>query len=230
MSDNPVETTATEAQPSTPVPATPPAPDVEAIKKSVRLETLREAQSKKDQEIARLHRQHQEELRQLRETVRTPLQKAGYEPDAVLDDFDVRQKAARLDSLEREAQQAAAWQQHVTSTAAAFGLDPNDPRLDISDVDPNKAAAEIVNRARAAMLEEAAKERDRAMADARKAATAAAQAKVDNGDLDVLGGAPNAPAPGLMDQYNKEMQAARGKGMAAGSAIRDKYRAKGLRV
>ena len=80
------------------------------------------------------------------------------------------------------------------------------------------------------MKEDAVKAREAAAKEAEAARKAAAQAKVDNGDLETLGGAPSAPPPGLLEQYQKEMQAARGKGLAAGATIREKYRAKGLNV
>lgn len=225
MSDNPVETTATEAQPSTPVPATPPV-DVEAIKKAARAEALREAQAAKDRELARLHKEYQTREKELKAAAAARLQKVGFDqPDDVFEDVEIRQKARQFDAISQEAQQAAEWQNYVEGVATAYGLTASDPRLSGA-----VSAQDLQAKAKAAMLEEAAKERERALADARKAATAAAQAKVDNGDLDVLGGAPSAPAPGLMEQYNKEMLAARGKGLAAGTAIRDKYRAKGLNV
>lgn len=227
MSEMPVETTATEpAQASTPVPATTaPAIDIAAIEKAAAQKAKREAQSVKDQEIARLHRKHQQELNELRAAVAPKLQKAGYEPEPVFGEVETVQKARRYDELQAEADNAARWQQFVNETAEAYGVVANDARLEGAT-----SAQDLQAKARAAMLEDAAKEREKALAEARAAAVAQATAKVNNGDLEVLGGAPAAPAPGLMDQYTKEMQAARGKGLEVGRTIREKYRAKGLNV
>ena len=230
MSDDQVATNgapAVDSTPAQPNAESQPAPsvDVEAVRKAARLEAQREANAAAQRREAQLHKTYQSQLKELRETVRNPLQKAGYEPDAVLDDFDVRQKARQYDELTREAQQAAEWQAYSDSVATAYGLAPTDPRLAGAT-----SAQDLAEKAKAAMLDDAAKERDKALADARKAATAAAQAKVDNGDLDVLGGAPPAAPAGLDERYKKEMLAARGQPMGKISAIRDKYRQQGLDV
>lgn len=212
------------AQPNAERPTTPPV-DVEAIRKAARLEAQREANAQAQKREARLHADYQRQLKEQRQVVSERLNKAGYEGDTALDDFDVRQKARRYDEAMQEAQQAQVWQQTVAEVAEGYGLDANDPRLADAASLPDLRA-----KAAAAMKEDAVKAREAAAKEAEAARKAAAQAKVDNGDLETLGGAPSAPPPGLLEQYQKEMQAARGKGLAAGATIREKYRAKGLNV
>lgn len=182
----------------------PPAPDVEAIRKAARLEAQREANAAAQRREAAIHKQYQAQLREQRDIVAPRLQKAGYEPETVFDDFDVRQKARQFDEISQQAQQAAQWQDHVESTATAFGLQPNDPRLDVSDVAPERAAQAVIERAKAAMKEDAAKEREAALKEAQAARLAQAEAKVNNGDLDTLGGAP---AAGSLSHKQKVEQA-----------------------
>jgi hypothetical protein len=196
MPDEAVATNGVPAAENTPAQpnavSQPPAPDLEAIRKAARLEAQREANTAAQRREAAIHKQYQAQLKAQREVARGPLQKAGYEPEAVFDDFDVRQKASQYDALTAQAEQGAIWQQHVESTATAYGLQPGDSRLDVSDVDPNRAAQVLIERAQAAMKEDAAKLREAAMKDAQAARLAQAEAKVENGDLDTLGGAPSA--------------------------------------
>lgn len=232
----PDELVATDGAPAAEAPAQPntvsqpPAPDVEAIRKAARLEAQREANAAAQRREAQIHKQYQAQLKEQRDIVAPRLQKAGYEPEAVFDDFDVRQKARQYDDLSRQAQQAAEWQAHVESTAAAYGLQPNDPRLDVSDVAPERAARAVIEKAQLAMQEDAAKLREAAQKEARAAAVERAERKVENGDLDTLGGAPAAGAASLEAKYKQEMQAAKGQGAAKGREIRDKYRAQGVAV
>jgi hypothetical protein len=228
MSENPVETTATELPASNPVPATTAAPaiDVEKIEKAARQKALQEAQSKYDQREARLHKEYQATLREVKAAAANSMKKVGYDdPDAIFGDVEIRQKARRLDELQAEADNAARWQAFVNETATDYGLTPTDPRL--ADA---TSTADLQAKARAAMREDAAKEREKVLAEARAEAVAKATAKVDNGDLEVLGGAPSAPTPGLEERYKKEMQAAKGKGNNVGREIREKYRQQGVDV
>jgi hypothetical protein len=228
MSDNPLETTATEALPSNPVPASTPAPsvDVEAIRKAAAAEARREAQSKHDQQTARLHKEYQARERELKAAASARLGKAGYDdPDTIFRDVEVLQKARQYDELSAQAQQAAEWDNYVEGLATAYGLAPSDPRLAGAG-----SAQELKSKANAAMLEDAAKEREKAVKEARAAAVARAEAKVDNGDLDTLGGAPPAGSPSLEERYKKEMLAAKGQGARKGREIREKYRAQGVDV
>jgi hypothetical protein len=157
--------------------------------------------------------------------VRTPLQKAGYEPDAVLDDFDIRVKARQYDELSVQAQQQANWENHLAVVAKSYGLPEGDTRLSAAT-----SAEHAIQLAQEAMATDAAKLRETTLKEARAAAVARAEAKVDNGDLDTLGGAPPAGSPSLEERYKKEMLAAKGQGARKGREVREKYRAQGVDV
>lgn len=202
-----VETTATEPAPaSNPVPATTAPPvDVEKIAKAAADKARREAQSNADKQMAKLHQQYQAQIRELKQAVAPRLQKAGFEPDPIFQDVDVLQKARQFDELSAQARQAAEWQQHVEGVAAAYGLNAADERLAGAT-----SAQDLLVRAQAAMQADAAKAREQALTEARAAAAAAATARVENGDLDTLGGAPAAATlthKQKVEQAQKELKA-----------------------
>ena len=218
---------ATASPPANAVPATPPA-DVDKLVKAAVAQAQREAQASKDREQARLHRQYQQQIKQLTQAATARLKNAGDEQaDAWEGQLEVLQKARAWEESQAEQAQWQQWKAYVADIAVGYGLAPDDARLaDATSADDLKA------RAKAALVEDVEKERRRLLEEDRKARKTAADQQVESGNLATVPGGGGLPplALGLEDQYKKEMLAARGKGMDAGRAIKDKYRAKGVNV
>lgn len=232
MAEN-VETTAPEQGAATPatVPATTtptPAPDVDALVKAAKAEAWREAQAAKDREKAALLKKHDQEIRALREAAKGRLSQLGDEEvDRWDEELTIRQKARAYDELSAEAQNAAAWERFVRDTAHAYDLKPGDPRLEGAT-----SAADLMSKAKAAFQENAEEAKAQARREAEEARKAAAQAKVDNGDLDTLGGPPGGNPDrndALLKEYREKVAPIRGNTLAI-TRLKQEYRKKGLKI
>lgn len=227
MSDNPVETTATEQTASNPVPATTaaPAPDVEKIEKAAYNRAMREAQSKHDQQTARLHKEYQARERELKLAAAARLQKAGYEPETVFGDVEVLQKARQFDELSAQAAQASEWESYVGGVAEAYGLTASDARLQGA-----VSAQDLQAKAKAAMQADAGKAKEEALKEARVVQNKAAEKQIASGELETLGGAPGGQVrTDLMGEYKKALAKVAGN-IQAVTKLQTEYRKKGLKL
>lgn len=227
-----VETTAPEQGAATPatVPATTtptPAPDVDALVKAAKAEAWREAQAAKDREKAALLKKHDQEIRALRDAAKGRLSQLGDEEvDRWDEELTIRQKARAYDELSAEAQNAAAWERFVRDTAHAYDLKPGDPRLEGAT-----SAADLMSKAKAAFQENAEQAKAQARREAEEARKAAAQAKVDNGDLDTLTGPGERLPEGerLRKAYQEEKAKLRAGDVLGVTRLNQKYRKQGLK-
>jgi hypothetical protein len=203
---DPVETTAPDGAqepqtsavsgqpPSSPVPATPPAPDVETAL-TERLETERRRwQASKDREFARLAQDYQKRERGLHEMYAQQLRSAGVEnPDEFVQSLDLRRKAAAYDEFEQQRtqqEQTTAFAQDILDTlgAADYGIDLQHPAF--REPMPWDQFREKTKE----LVREAAKnQREEALRQQEQEARGTVDARVASGQLATLGGGPAQP-------------------------------------
>jgi len=177
--------TATPVETPVIVPATTPKVDkvyTEVDVKAAEERARREAQSKADQEKARIHQNYQQQLRNRTGAAKQAIER-GDDPNQWEQGVAVWEKAQMYDQMAQEQAQLAEWQGFVSRSAANAGLDASDPRL-ANIADAEDLAAKIAR----AVREDARKELEAERLAAENARQAALQAKVASGDLTVLGG------------------------------------------
>lgn len=237
MTEQMVETAVKEqgAPVSAPAPATPTTqPDLEALKSAAKQEALREAQSAKDREIARLHQQYQQRERTLLTKVKGTLKASGFENADQLE----QQLAAESELGEYRAlknQQAA----QAASLAHGEGLirdiaenyeikiPANDPRL---WGEPFDNWDQFRERVRSLARAEVAARRAAEKAAQETSTREAVDTRLTSGELTTLGGVPaggRKSDAAVQDEYQKKLKQVQGN-VDAIVQLKREYRKKGL--
>jgi len=213
--------------PNTVSPTPQAAPDIDAIVKAAVEKTQREAQAAKDRELARTHQQYQAQLKAQRDQAVSRLKQAG---DGNAENWDAEvqtfQKAQAYDAIQAEAAQWQVWNGYVADVAKAHGLEPKDKRLEGA-----VSSDELLAKAKRAMEEDTKAERERLLKAAQDDRRKAADAKVNSGELDTLGGTPAAVPENerLRAEYATKLKKAAGNVMAV-TMLQKEYRQKGLAI
>lgn len=175
------ETTQAVATPTTPVPATPKTfteVDLQAAAEKAR----REAQSTSDRAMAKVHRTYQQQLHARTQAGQQAVADAGGDPAQWEKGLTVWEQSQAYQQMQGEQAQMAEWNGYVSTAAINAGLKADDPRLaNATD------AVDLTTKIAKAVKEDTRKEIEAERLAARAADTAAVQAKIDNGDLTVLG-------------------------------------------